>query len=91
MEYLTKTQRNQLRRFQIECEKFVLEKYPVVFSTCCGAGDSRLKHLEFDFILIDESTQDNEPSCLIPIMKGSPNVKVLLVIYTKVTLKVMMS
>lgn len=76
---LSKQHREQLRLLQRQYEISVLRRYAVVFSTCCGAGDSRLKSLEFDLILIDEATQDHEPSCLIPIMKGSANAKVAVV------------
>ncbi len=46
----------------------ILEDADVVCCTCVTAGDHRLNGLNFDSILNDESTQDTEPECLIPLV-----------------------
>lgn len=68
---LNKEQKNEFRNIRNNFERKIINKYNVVFTTCCGAGDARLRHAQFGLILVDEATQDPEPSCLVRIMKGS--------------------
>ena len=52
----------------IKLAKMILKAAQVVAVTCTGAGDSLLKDMHFQFVLIDEATQAIEPVCLIPII-----------------------
>ncbi len=49
----------------------VLENADVICTTNSTAGSEMLRDLKFDFVVIDEATQAVEPSCLIPMLKGT--------------------
>ncbi len=49
----------------------VLESADVICTTNSTAGSEMLRDLKFDFVVIDEATQAVEPSCLIPMLKGT--------------------
>ncbi|XP_050548064.1 regulator of nonsense transcripts 1-like [Daktulosphaira vitifoliae] len=55
---------------EVECLKFS----QVVCTTCDFAGDSRLAEFKFRAVIIDRSTQTNEPNCLIPMINGAEQV-----------------
>eukprot|EP01133_Synstelium_polycarpum_P007457 gene7457-8723_t len=55
-------------------ENTILKEADVICTTCVGAGDPRLSHFSFPYVLIDESTQASEPECLIPFMLGAKQV-----------------
>ena len=42
----------------------------LVFTTCVGAGIGLLKSERFEIVVIDEASQQTEPSSLIPLVKG---------------------
>ena len=42
----------------------------VVLCTCVGAGAESFKKINFPAVLIDETAQSTEPSCLIPLTRG---------------------
>lgn len=48
-----------------------LREANVICATNTTAGSDLLAGYDFDWICIDEATQSTEPSCLIPITKGS--------------------
>ncbi|KAG7097929.1 hypothetical protein E1B28_005240 [Marasmius oreades] len=47
-----------------------LDAAVVVFTTCAGAGLGILRKADFEIALIDEASQINEPTALIPLVKG---------------------
>ncbi|MCF7890267.1 IGHMBP2 family helicase [Candidatus Bipolaricaulota bacterium] len=49
----------------------IIDESDVVCTTNSTAGSSLLEGWTFDVVAIDEATQATEPSCLIPINKGS--------------------
>ncbi|WP_048103798.1 IGHMBP2 family helicase [Aciduliprofundum sp. MAR08-339] len=49
----------------------VLDNADVICTTNSTAGGEMLRDLKFDFVVIDEATQAVEPSCLIPMLKGT--------------------
>lgn len=60
----------QLKQMEMTVTKEILDKYPIVLSTCVGAGEEVLKNISFQVVAIDEATQSHEPGVLIPITKG---------------------
>ncbi|EME27794.1 endonuclease [Galdieria sulphuraria] len=60
----------QLKQTEMIATKEILDKYPIVLSTCVGAGEEILKNISFQVVAIDEATQSHEPGLLIPIIKG---------------------
>lgn len=42
----------------------------LVFTTCTGAGLGLLRSEEFDIVIIDEASQQTEPTSMIPLVKG---------------------
>lgn len=71
---LPKKSQDKLQRLLLKLEQLILEAAEVVCCTCVGAGDYRMRKLEFRSVLIDESTQATEPEVLIPIVKGAKQV-----------------
>ncbi len=59
------------RNIEEKLIKSVLSKTDVVCTTNSSAGSDALKDVYFDVVFIDEATQSTEPSCLIPVVKGS--------------------
>ncbi|KAK9121162.1 hypothetical protein Syun_018779 [Stephania yunnanensis] len=55
-------------------EREISQSADVICCTCVGAGDPRLANFRFRQVLIDESTQANEPECLIPLVLGAKQV-----------------
>ncbi|KAL3499815.1 hypothetical protein ACH5RR_038908 [Cinchona calisaya] len=55
-------------------EREISQSADVICCTCVGAGDPRLANFRFRQVLIDESTQSNEPECLIPLVLGAKQV-----------------
>jgi regulator of nonsense transcripts 1 len=41
-----------------------------VFTTCIGLGIGLLRSEAFDIAIVDESSQQTEPSSLVPLVKG---------------------
>ena len=50
--------------------KSILSAAQVIAATCTGAGDPILRGMKFPFIVLDEATQVNEPTSLIPLVLG---------------------
>lgn len=71
---LNKKGEDRLRQSLLKLEQKILEGADVICCTCVGAGDSRMRGMEFRTVLIDESTQATEPEVLIPIVKGAKQV-----------------
>ena len=61
-------------------EKELLQEAEVICCTCVGAGDPRLSRFRFKTVLIDESTQATEPECMVPIVLGSRQVLLFLLV-----------
>ncbi|GJQ15131.1 hypothetical protein GpartN1_g6922.t1 [Galdieria partita] len=61
---------SQLKQIEMNVTQEILGKYPIVLSTCVGAGEEVLKNISFKVVAIDEATQSHEPGLLIPITKG---------------------
>ena len=55
-------------------ERHLVSHADVVCCTCAGAGDARLAGTTFARVLVDESTQAQEPECLIPLVAGARQV-----------------
>lgn len=64
----------KFERLKRLAEQEILKFADVVCCTCVGAGDRRLKNLDFKSVLIDEATQATEPEILIPITHGVKQV-----------------
>lgn len=47
-----------------------LKEAHLVFTTCAGAGLGLLRSESFDIVIIDEASQQTEPTSLIPLVKG---------------------
>ncbi|GKU08732.1 unnamed protein product, partial [Fusarium langsethiae] len=45
-----------------------------VFTTCSGAGIGLLRSELFDIVIVDEASQQTEPSSLVPLVKGCSKV-----------------
>jgi len=73
---LSDTEKNQLRDLEYTFAKNLVEKFSVVVSTCCGAGNMIMKHNQFDMVIVDEAGQEIEPMVLVPILRATlyPNV-----------------
>ncbi len=50
--------------------KEILDNAQIVFTTNSTAGSDYLRDINFDVVIIDESTQATEPSSLIPLIKA---------------------
>ncbi|KAL0226853.1 hypothetical protein P9112_014177 [Eukaryota sp. TZLM1-RC] len=61
-------------QLKVAAEREVLKNCQVIVTTCVGAGDTRLKHLKYKYVLIDEATASTEPECLIPLVSGATKV-----------------
>ncbi len=48
----------------------IINSSQVVFTTNSTAGSEILRNVDFDVVMIDESTQATEPSSLVPLIKG---------------------
>jgi len=59
------------RKYEAIAVERILRNANVVCSTNSSAGSEVLAHFRFDVVFIDEATQSTEPSCLIPMVKGS--------------------
>ncbi|RGP81431.1 hypothetical protein FLONG3_576 [Fusarium longipes] len=46
----------------------------IIFATCIGAGIGLLRSEQFDTVIIDEASQQTEPSSLVPLVKGCSQV-----------------
>lgn len=42
----------------------------LIFTTCVGAGLGLLRNEKFDVVVVDEASQQTEPTTLIPLVKG---------------------
>lgn len=65
------------RRFHVlkrQAERELLLAADVICCTCVGAGDVRLQRIKFTAILIDESMQSTEPECIVPVIRGAPQL-----------------
>lgn len=72
------------RRFYKYQKALLRDKYRLVFATCNGAADARLKGTFFDLVLIDEAAQDTEPCTLIPFTRLHISGRVTLLIYINI-------
>jgi len=63
-----------LKQVEMNVTKEILEKYPIVLSTCVGAGEECIKNISFQVVVIDEATQSHEPGLLIPMTKGCEQI-----------------
>lgn len=57
-------------RLEDEAVEEIIESMDVVCTTNSTAGSELMEDREFDVVVIDETTQATEPSCLIPITHG---------------------
>ena len=62
---------DRAKKYEAIAVERVLRNAEVVCSTNSSAGSEVLAHFTFDVVFIDEATQATEPSCLIPMVKGS--------------------
>ncbi|KAI1060879.1 hypothetical protein LB507_010073, partial [Fusarium sp. FIESC RH6] len=42
----------------------------IIFTTCIGAGIGLLRSEKFDTVIVDEASQQTEPTALVPLVKG---------------------
>ena len=70
-------EKDRLFQMKLLLEREIISESDMIFTTCVGAADSRLKDTKFGFCVIDEASQILEPETLIPILKT--NGKVILV------------
>lgn len=47
-----------------------IKKCRLIFTTCIGAGLGLLRKEYFDIVIIDEASQQTEPTSLVPLVKG---------------------
>ena len=71
---LSDREHSKFRKLLGELEARLFREADVICSTCSGAFDSRLRHVNFPYVLIDEATQAVEPECLLPFLKGAQSV-----------------
>jgi regulator of nonsense transcripts 1 len=72
-----KSDAREMRRLHDLCfgiEADLLDKADVIVTTCIAAGDPRISGRRFRSVIIDEATQDVEPSCLIPAVLSTHRV-----------------
>lgn len=50
--------------------KQAIKRSDIIFSTCIGAGIGLLRTQDFDFVIVDEASQQTEPASLVPLVKG---------------------
>jgi len=62
-----------------EVEKIILNNYKIIATTCTKSDYYSLENITFNTILIDECAQMIEPEAIIPINKGSSNLRLILV------------
>lgn len=48
----------------------MIKRSDTIFTTCSGAGIGLLRSEQFDIVIVDEASQQTEPSSLIPLVKG---------------------
>ncbi len=60
-------------------EKRIVNSYKIIATTCTKSTHSSLENITFNTILIDECAQMIEPEAIIPINKGSSNLRLILV------------
>jgi regulator of nonsense transcripts 1 len=48
----------------------MIKRSDTIFTTCIGAGIGLLRSEHFDIVVIDEASQQTEPSSLVPLVKG---------------------
>jgi superfamily I DNA and/or RNA helicase len=54
----------------IKKAKQMIKRSDTVFTTCSGAGIGLLRSEQFSIVIVDEASQQTEPSSLIPLVKG---------------------
>jgi regulator of nonsense transcripts 1 len=62
-----------------EAEKEIVKKYKIIATTCTKSDHFALENITFNTILIDECAQMIEPEAIIPINKGSSELRLILV------------
>lgn len=60
----------QMKKIISRIERDLLDAADVICTTCSSSADNRLRHYEFQSVLIDEATQAVEPECLLPVVHG---------------------
>ncbi|OBS20006.1 hypothetical protein FPOA_11728 [Fusarium poae] len=48
----------------------MIKQSDLVFTTCIGAGIGLLRSQFYDIVIVDEASQQTEPSSLVPLVKG---------------------
>ncbi|KAI8710491.1 AAA domain-containing protein [Fusarium sp. LHS14.1] len=48
----------------------MIKRSDTIFTTCIGAGIGLLRSEHFDIVIVDEASQQTEPSSLVPLVKG---------------------
>lgn len=48
----------------------MVKQSDIVFTTCIGSGIGLLRSETFDTVIVDEASQQTEPSSLVPLVKG---------------------
>jgi regulator of nonsense transcripts 1 len=62
-----------------EAEKLIVNQFKIIATTCTKSDHYALENITFNTILIDECAQMIEPEAIIPINKGSSNLRLILV------------
>ena len=57
--------------------KEIIENHDLVITTCSTSWDSRIKNLNFPFVVIDEATQCCELESMIPIVHGCSHLTLI--------------
>ncbi|KAF5685686.1 NAM7-nonsense-mediated mRNA decay [Fusarium circinatum] len=49
----------------------MVKRSDTIFTTCIGAGIGLIRSEFFDIVIVDEASQQTEPSSIVPLVKGS--------------------
>lgn len=68
---LSTNDENRYQHLKKGIERGILDASDVICTTCVAAADTRLSHIKFYSILIDESTNCKEPEALVAVVRGA--------------------
>ncbi|ORY32931.1 P-loop containing nucleoside triphosphate hydrolase protein [Naematelia encephala] len=57
--------------------RLVLNDADVICTTCLSACTTKLRHLDFPMVFLDEASMATEPLSMVPFMKGSSHVAII--------------